>query len=264
MTVTSSPTPYPEVNRTLTELLSELQASLGDLITGVYMVGSLALGDFDPDTSDVDLIAVTAHPLNAAQLAQLADLHARFARRDSPWAQRLEVVYVPREVLLHPPAPAVRVPQVEVEQGWFMDELETGWVFQQHTLREHAAVLMGPPPKTFTAPSARRDMATAASRITAGWLEDAVKDPTWLPWVREPGHHAFVLQTLCRLLYSLATGSVTSKPAAVQWARTHLEARWTALLDHLPAVGPVEQAATQEALAFIAFTRDRARQAVTE
>ena len=266
--VMTHPTPYPEVNGTLAELLSALHVALGDTMFGAYLVGSLALGDFDPGSSDLDLIVVTDGTLSAAQVGQLGDLHARFASRDSLWSQRLEVVYVPCEVLSFTSSPTIRVPQVEVERGLFVEELDASWVFQRHTLREWGVVLYGPPPKTFVALSAQRDMNAAASQIAAEWLEDAAQDPTWLPWVREPDHYTFVLQTLCRLLYSVATGSVTSKPQAVEWARGHLEPRWGELLDQTfsrsltdGTGGPEE---VEAALSFIAFTRDRAQQAVEE
>ena len=40
------PTPYPEVNTVLLDLLSQLQAILGDRFVGLYLYGSLASGDF--------------------------------------------------------------------------------------------------------------------------------------------------------------------------------------------------------------------------
>jgi hypothetical protein len=50
--------------------------------------------------------------------------------------------------------------------------------------------------------------------ILGDWQEKARQDPDWIAWVRKRGCQAFVVLTICRLLYSLETGSVTSKPAA--------------------------------------------------
>jgi hypothetical protein len=47
-------TPDPEVHAVLQELLSGARAIIGSRLVGLYLDGSLALGDFDPDTSDLD------------------------------------------------------------------------------------------------------------------------------------------------------------------------------------------------------------------
>ena len=51
----------PEVTPLLDELVSGITDALGDNLVGVYLRGSLALGGFDPATSDVDVLVVTEH-----------------------------------------------------------------------------------------------------------------------------------------------------------------------------------------------------------
>ena len=53
------PTPYQDVNIFLNLLLSNLKSILGDHFIGLYLGGSLALGDFNPHRSDIDFIAAT-------------------------------------------------------------------------------------------------------------------------------------------------------------------------------------------------------------
>lgn len=52
-------TPHREVNAALQELLSGARAILGSHFVGMYLDGSLALGDFDLETSDLDFVVVT-------------------------------------------------------------------------------------------------------------------------------------------------------------------------------------------------------------
>jgi len=52
-------TVYPEVNAVLQELLSGARALLGPRFVGMYLDGSLAIGDFDPGKSDLDFVVVT-------------------------------------------------------------------------------------------------------------------------------------------------------------------------------------------------------------
>jgi len=62
MTATQ-PTPFSDVNAFLQQFLSHVRAILGSDFVGLYLYGSLALGDFDPASSDVDAVVATATPL---------------------------------------------------------------------------------------------------------------------------------------------------------------------------------------------------------
>ena len=57
--IAQPPTPYPEVNVLLFRLLKEVQEALGEQFIGMYLYGSLASGDFDEKSSDVDFVVVT-------------------------------------------------------------------------------------------------------------------------------------------------------------------------------------------------------------
>jgi streptomycin 3"-adenylyltransferase len=52
------------VRRQVDRCVREIQATLGDSLVGIYLHGSLALGSFNPDGSDVDLLVVSQHPLS--------------------------------------------------------------------------------------------------------------------------------------------------------------------------------------------------------
>jgi hypothetical protein len=57
--MTLDATPYPEINTVLHELQSGAQAILGRQLVGLYLEGSLAIGGFEPDRSDIDFVMVT-------------------------------------------------------------------------------------------------------------------------------------------------------------------------------------------------------------
>jgi hypothetical protein len=229
------PTPYADVNGVLAELLHETRSVLGAALVGIYLTGSLALGDFDPQSSDLDVIVVTAHALDESKIAALQQWHARFAAGPSPWAGRIEIVYVPQAVLAAPldiyaPNAQARYPQVEKERGFFVDHLEEGWLVHCYTVREHGVVVAGPDPRTLIPPVNPAALRRTVAQVPAMWLHDAQHDPTWLDWVGVHQHQAFVVLTLCRCLYTLDTGGVASKAAAAHWAQQTLDARWEGLI----------------------------------
>lgn len=58
------PTPYTDINAVLHDFLIRIQAILGNHLRGMYLSGSLALGDFDPRSSDLDFVVVTDDALS--------------------------------------------------------------------------------------------------------------------------------------------------------------------------------------------------------
>jgi hypothetical protein len=83
-------------------------------------------------------------------------------------------------------------------------------------------------------------------------------------WLQVRSNHTFVTLTLCRLLYTLHTGSVASKPAAARWVEDASAGRWKGLLrratsdEHTAEV--VADDELHEALAFLEYTNERYQQ----
>lgn len=225
------PTPYADVNAVLRGFVVNACSILEEHFVGMYLYGSLALGDFDPRSSDIDVVVVTDAALSDGLFAALRDMHARFDASGSPWARKIEAAYIPRDAL-RPDAPtAARYPQFEKGGTLMLDHLESGWVVQCYTLREHGVVVAGPSPRALIDPIDPRDMRHGAAVHAGIWAQQARHDPSWLIWLRRRENEAFVVLTLCRMLYTLDSGTVASKPMAARWAQRTLDKRWAALIE---------------------------------
>lgn len=145
------------------------------------------------------------------------------------------------------------MPQVEKELPFFLGPPEPGWAFQCHTLREHGVVVAGPAPSDLLPPVDAPALRKAAVAVVQPWIEQR-SQPDWLRWMRT--EWAFVVLTLCRLLYTLETGDVASKPQAGRWARQVLDARYRPLIDGALAATHDTASTTveQEVVDFIAYT----------
>lgn len=127
------PTPYPDVNVVLQELLAAVQGILGDSFIGLHLYGSLASGDFNPLSSDVDFLVVTAAALPDEMMAALEVMHARLAAGGSKWATQLEGSYIPRLALRRynpagPPYPTLN------EGRFYLAPHASDWVIQRHVI----------------------------------------------------------------------------------------------------------------------------------
>lgn len=257
------PTPYADVNLALRDVLASARAILGERFVGMYLYGSLALGDFDPRGSDIDVVVVTDAALSDGLFAALRDMHARFDASGSPWARKIEAAYIPRDAL-RPDAPtAARYPQIEKGGTLVLDHLESGWVVQCYTLRKHGVVVAGPDPRALIDPIDPRDLQRAAAVHAVIWAEQARHDSNWLAWVRRRENGSFVVLTLCRMLYTLDTGTVASKPVAARWAQGAVDKRWAALIERALAGqhegGDASDADVHDTVALVEYTVERSR-----
>lgn len=258
------PTPYPDVNAVAHELLMRMRPILGAQLAGMYLVGSLALGDFHPRESDLDLIIVTHGALSDDAVAALRDLHQRFDQSASAWAARLDAIYIPQDVLRKPFPTGARVPTLEWPGLLALEPLESGWPIQRDTLRECGIVVSGPDPHALLDPVNPDDLRRASAATVEEWHAQAHSDPEWVARLREASHRTFVTLTLCRLLYTLITESVASKPAAARWATRTLEPRWSGLIANATTgqrIGDEElEDAVSEILALLDYTYERYHQ----
>ena len=88
-------TRHQDINHILNEILAGTQTILGENFVGMYLDGSLASGDFDYETSDIDFLVATAVAVTPSQFDQLVIMHNRIGKLDTKWAIELEGAYIP-------------------------------------------------------------------------------------------------------------------------------------------------------------------------
>ncbi len=92
------PTPYPEVNIVpWIPPLSGTRGILGERFIGMYLIGSLALGDFSHQRSDIDYVVITDTSRSERIISRLLQaMHVCFDASGSPWAAIvIEAIYAP-------------------------------------------------------------------------------------------------------------------------------------------------------------------------
>jgi hypothetical protein len=260
----SYPTPYHDVNAVIDHFRAHIEAILGGQFVGMYLYGSLALGDFDPQESDIDFIVVTDGEIVEERFAALREMHEQMAASASPWAGKIEAAYIPLDTLQHSAPTSIRYPQLEKGGTLSREPLEIGWAFQRHAVREYGIVVSGPDPRTLTDPVDPEEMRQAVRAITEMWLQQAQHDPSWIEWLRQRDAQSFVVLTLCRCLYALDMKTVASKPAAARWALAALNQRWSGLIKRAMAgqrqTGETPERDINETVTLLQYTVERSQQ----
>ncbi len=218
-------TPYPDLADTVNMLQQEVQAILGRQFLGLYLGGSLALGDFNAHTSDVDFFVISHMPLGSETIRALAAMHARLAAGASRWGYELEGGYLPRTALGRQQL-AARHPYVERGGALRLEAFGGGWVIQRHILHEHGVTLAGPPAQTLFTRVSANDLRRAVIDLL-GWWEQQLEDPSLIV---QDAYQAYAILTMCRILYTMQHGAIVSKPTAARWALQEVDVRWHGLI----------------------------------
>jgi hypothetical protein len=209
----------------LAELTRRLERRLGERLIGAWLVGSAALGDFDPLRSDVDVQAVCAGRLSRAELEQLA---ADLSHPALPCPVRgLEFVLYASEDLEDPRGPA------------FQLNLNTGPRMNQHAGYDPAAephfwfILDVAIARELARPLAGRAPADVLPELPRPLVLAALRDA--LAWWREHDAAGAILAA-CRAWAWTAENRWLSKGDAASWAA-----------ERVPDPGPIERALAHRA-----------------
>ncbi len=224
--------PYPaEVARLIEDLLAGVRGALADNLVGVYLRGSLALGDFDPENSDVDILVVTERPVSDAEFAALAALHARIPAAGNQYGRHYEASYVDRASLKRFQPGERRHPTVGSDWVFQWAEHRDNFILERWMVREHGVALSGPDPKTLIDPISPDDLRSAVASELQARMEHWASGNETPKWLGPRYYQAFEIETICRALFTLEFGELPTKRQAVAWALGALPEPWRALIE---------------------------------
>ena len=224
------PTPWPEVNRAVERLRDGAVEALGDQLAGLYLHGSLALGDFSPPASDIDFHAATTGPLDVPAVERLAAMHSAF-KAEGGWPARLEGVYFPVAALRRHDPSGDLVPTVGVDWDLAPGRPGPTWVLDRWVTREHGVIVTGPDPRDLIDPVTPADLRAAVVAALLGLWANQLAEGADTGWLRPRNYQAFAVLTMCRALHVLERGAVVPKPEAAAWAMGRLPPPWPAQVE---------------------------------
>jgi hypothetical protein len=224
--------PYPELRAVLNAFMEAISGELKENLVGIYLVGSLASGDFDLD-SDVDFLVVTNRELTEADMKPLQDIQIRMFTMDCYPARHLEGSYISLTDLND-------WSTVGKKELYYFDNGSTNYECATHDnqwhvrwiLRQRGITLVGPKPEKIVKPipvNAMLDEVRATMLRCVEVFEAEIDRP--LNFCNSRFGQSFFILTCCRMLHTLHTGTVQSKKAGMEWARQYVDPRWIELID---------------------------------
>lgn len=224
--------PYPELRDVLNIFVDEIAAELNENLVGIYLVGSIASGDFDLD-SDVDFLVITNTELTEADMKPLQDIQTTIHDIDCYPAKHLEGSYISISDLNNWNI-------VGEKKLYYFDNGSTNYEESTHDnqwhvrwiLRERGITLLGPNPKTILKSIPLNKMFNEIKRTMLQVMklfQDEIDRPLSF-WNSRFGQ-SFTVLTYCRMLHTLHTGTVQSKKAGAKWAKEFVDPKWIEIIE---------------------------------
>ena len=254
-------TPYADIDELLEQLADQISAALGNNFVGLYLIGSLAGGDFEYQSSDIDFVVATRVELDGGEVTRLRLMHDAIAARNPRWGRRLEGAYISTAALRRH-LPGERHPYINEAHPLSISPLDQAWTINRWELRDHGVAITGPPSGGLIDPISETELKAAMLEELHSWWRPLAKGG---PKMEPRRYQAFAILTMCRALYLLQYGQVASKPKAARWAESTLDPKWRPIIrqalqwrDDLS----IDRAALSETLRFVRFAlEDADRQA---
>ncbi|EJQ51499.1 hypothetical protein IEE_00506 [Bacillus cereus BAG5X1-1] len=213
-----------EVKQLMEQYIVELKEIFSDeKIVGVYIYGSIALGAFHIETSDVDFVTVISDSVNKAEKQQIIELHKKL--RKSTLGKRMDGMYIPLDDLgkyNHEINEYVYCADGKADIGHWDINAVTWW-----TLKNQGITVIGKEAEDLPFQIRWDDVVnTMKYNVEHYWLEKA-KRP-YLFFIEEWVESAVV--TMGRILYTLDHKTIVSKDRGLQYMLELYSHKWEPLL----------------------------------
>jgi hypothetical protein len=199
---------------------------------GLYLVGSVALGDYRPGPSDVDFVAVSSTLLNEYELDRLQEIHQALFLHGKPW---FDGIYVTWDDLKRNPTEIERVPFNLGKTFGRTGGAEANpsvWL----TLRNHRFVIRGPrAPVIWYDDTAIRQW--NMSNLSSYWHRAADRlDATEYTPRSMDGETVWCVAGAARPHCTITTLDVVSKWGACEYALARFPDQWHTVIREAQAV----------------------------
>lgn len=218
-------TNFNDVNLILDKITFELQKYFKEKLIGIYLYGSLALGDFNYNTSDIDVFVVLELDINDKDFWQLSSMHDTLVKDFPDWDDRIEIAYVSLSSLTNFRVKKYKIAVISPGEPFNIKDAGTDWLINFYLLHNNSITLLGPEAKDIISPISDEEFVNNVK-------EQAIE---WRFWVEQTkksiGYQFYAVLTICRAYYVVFHGKQVSKLTAALWMKSNFD-KWQKLIDN--------------------------------
>ncbi len=195
----------------------------GASLVGLSLYGSLATRDFEPDVSDIDLIAVLTVSPDEQLSSRLRETHARLVGASPEWDDRIEVDYVSARGLADCLTDTTTIARISPGEPLHLVRAGRDFLLDWYPARQDGVTVLGPPLRSLIPSIPEAEYLEEVRKYVAGFASRFDDDAS-------PGSQAYAILTMCRGLFAIRFGERLSKREAASRAKRGFP-RWSDLID---------------------------------
>lgn len=218
-------TEHTEVNHILTWLCPKIHSVLKNNLVGIYLYGSLVSGDFDYDTSDIDLLVVTEADINKREFSILNKMHMDLVKKFKNWDDRIEIAYIAKKALKTFKQINSSIAVISPGEPFNIKNAGIDWLMNWYIVRKTSVTILGPNPNTVIEDISKDEFIFAVKNHAIDWYN-------WVTHTKESrSFQAYAVLTICRAFYVINNGEQVSKKQAANWAQK-MYPEWATLIEN--------------------------------
>lgn len=219
-----------EVKQLMKQYIVELKEIFsGEKLVGVYVYGSIALGAFHIETSDVDFVTVISDSVNEAEKQQIIELHKKLSK--NTLGKRMDGMYIPLTDLgkyNHEMDEYVYCADGKADIGHWDINAVTWW-----TLKNQGITVIGKEADELPFQIKWDDVVNTMKYNVEHYWSEKAKRP-YLFFIEEWVESAVV--TMGRILYTLEHKTIVSKDRGLQYMLELYPHKWEPLLKEVERI----------------------------
>lgn len=222
------PTNIPQaVQPVLDAYIAQVQAAIPDLLSAVYLHGSLALGAFQPGLSDLDFISVLSRPSSASDLAQLAAIHQELSQRypQLPLSgSYLQWQDIGQSEAMIQPHPHFHDRVLHASGSHDINPV-TWWL-----LKQHGITLLGPPATQLDIVVDWDDLLASMHQNMESYWASFTTNPQRIAWLFSDYGIQWTVLGVLRQYYTFREHDITTKTGAGDYGLAQLPKQWRRII----------------------------------
>lgn len=207
---------YPSANDYIGDYVAQLSNLLGDNLVGAYLFGSLTYGDFNPNSSDIDLMVLVNKPLTVQEIEKVEKLHRDLEQQHPKWKNRVESSYTPVGMLSQITPPKEPRPYYGEGKMWYEADYGNEWIINLYLLKKHGITLFGTDLQQLIDDVDIVEVQKACIRDLFKEWEPKLREPDWL---NNSHYQSYLILNLCRILDAVLNADPRSKKVSSQWVK---------------------------------------------
>lgn len=223
----------PSVQQVMDDYTACVHQAVPDLLIGVYLQGSLALGAYQPGLSDIDFISVTSRRCATADIDRLRVVHQKLLQRH-PQAQ-LSGSYLQWHDVGRPEATIQPHPHVHDgvfhASGYHDINAITWWI-----VKHRGIALLGPSPEHFAITVDWDDLLAKMYDNLHTYWASFTTNPKRIGWLLDDYGIQWTVLGVLRQFYTFRERAITSKVGAGAYALAHTPKQWHRLIREAIAI----------------------------